>query len=54
MKKYVNPVIEIKEFEVADVIQTSGGLIEGGENGDVGDIIIPKPQQEGAASLWEN
>lgn len=48
MKKYSNPVVEIRELEPIDVICTSGnGLIEGGENGEVGDIIIPKPLSSG-------
>ena len=38
---------EIVKFDVADIITTSNdGLINGGDNGSSGTIVIPKPASE--------
>ena len=51
MENYTKPELTIKELKVMDIIQTSG-LIDGGEGGGTGTIIIPDPEPQ-TLSLWE-
>lgn len=50
MKNYTKPELTVTEFETVDIIQTSG-LIDGGEDGGNGTIIIPDPEPQ-AKSFW--
>ena len=34
MKKFTRPSIEVIKFETTDIIHTSGGLTDGGSEGD--------------------
>lgn len=46
MNKYVKPQIEFQQFDIIDIVQTSGnGLKDGGEDNGTGSgtIVIPDP-----------
>lgn len=54
MKNYLKPEILISEFNLTDVILTSGGgLKDGEEGGGTGTIVIPNPVSE-TADYWGN
>ena len=56
MKNYKKPELTVNEFESMDIIQTSsggGGLVDGGEGGGSGTIVIPDPEPQ-TKKYWNN